>query len=679
MASLVAVINMNRVQAQTFQAQVTGTVTDASGGAVPGAVVTAKDLGTGAVATTKSNASGSYTLPYLRPAIYQISCEVTGFKRFEEGPVTLQVNQVLEVNVTLQPGDVTQRLTVNADAAPLATETASLSQVVTTRSIENLPLNIRDPYGLIALTPGAIMGSNFGVGGGTSDFGRSWFNSDYYVGGGRSGSQDVMIDGAPNVVGDFSKSIIDPPLDSVQEFSVQATNYSSQFGRSSGATVNIVTKSGSNELHGAAFDFERHSVTDANYFFNNRSGLALPSWSRHQFGANLGGRVIKDKWFFYGDYEGLRQGVPSTQISTLPTALQQTGNFSQTHASNGSLITIYDPSTLVTLPNGTFQRSPFPNNTIPVSEINPVSAAAAKYYPAPNLPGNPVTGASNYVYAPEQTVSIDKYDFRSDANLTANTRMFGRFSQERDTRYTPGAMPGDIGGGGNVWDTFTQQVVDLNHVFSATTVADVNFSFLRGKAIQKGASYGFNVASLGLPASYTSVALPYFPVYTMSDVLGTDIAAPSDALQTQPRNVFSVEGSVSHQHGKHSLKFGEDMRWMHFNEDQHNAASGNFTMSRSYTQGPNPTQASATAGYDFASFLLGDATSGSIQTMSPMSTMGSYYGLYVQDDWRVTTRLTLNLGLRYELNVGDSENIIGLRPLTSRRNRPSPPIPVCRT
>lgn len=655
MAWLLAVMTLNTVEAQTFQAQVTGTVTDASGGTVPGAVITARDLGTGAVATTKSNASGNYTLPYLRPASYQMSCEVVGFKRFEQGPVTLQVNQVLEINVTLQPGDVTQKLTVTGEAAPLATETASLSQVVTTRSIENLPLNVRDPYGLIALTPGAIMGSNFGVGGGTSDFGRSWFNSDYYVGGGRSGSQDVMIDGAPNVVGDFSKSIIDPPLDSVQEFSVQATNYSSQFGRSSGATVNIVTKSGSNELHGAVYDFERHSVTDANYFFNNKSGLPLTSWSRHQFGANVGGPLMKDKWFFYGDYEGLRQGVPNTQISTLPTALQESGNFSQTHASNGSLITIYDPSTLVTLPSGGYQRTPFPNNTIPTSEINPVSAAMAKYYPSPNLSGNAVTGVNNYVYSPDQTVSIDKYDVRSDANLTASTRLFARFSQERDTRYTPGPMPGPIGGGGNVWDTFTQQVVDINHVFSPTTVADVNLSFLRGKAIQKGASYGFNVSSLGFPSNFSSVALPYFPYVSMSDVAGMDIAAPDDALQTQPRNVFSVEGSVSHQHGKHSLKFGEDFRWLHFNEDQHNFATGDFAESRLYTQGPNPTQASATAGYDFASLLLGDVTSGSIQTMSPMSTQGSYYGSYIQDDWRVTTRLTLNLGLRWEINVGDSE------------------------
>jgi hypothetical protein len=464
-----------------------------------------------------------------------------------------------------------------------------------------------------------------------------------------------MLDGAPIVVGDFNKAVMNPPLDSVQEFAVQATNYSAQFGRSSGAEVSMVTKSGGNVFHGALYDFERHSITDANYFFNNKTGIPLESWSRHQFGANTGGAIKKNKLFFFGDYEGLRQGVPETQISTLPTALQRTGNFSNTDAANGSLITLYDPTTTTQLANGNYQRTPFPGNIIPATDINPVTAKVVSFYPGTNLAGNPVTGVNNYVYAPKQTVQIDKYDVRGDYNLTDKTKIFNRFSQERDSRFTPGPMPGDVGGGGNVFDTFTNDVFDISHVFSASTVADVNLSGLRAKAIQKGLSYGFDLASLGLPTNYTSVAVPYFPVYNMSDVLGTNQGAPGNTLQTQPRDVFNIEAAVSHQTGKHNLKFGADIRWLHFNEDQHNASSGTFSMSRVYTQGPNPAQASSTAGYDFGSFLLGDATSGSIQTMSPMSTMGSYYGFFAQDDWKVTSHLTINVGLRYELNLGDSE------------------------
>jgi hypothetical protein len=653
-AVLFSTMSLTTLQAQTFQAQVTGTVTDTSGAVVPGAKVVAKDLATGATVTSDSNATGNYNLPYLRPAVYRVTCEVPGFKRFEQGPVTLQVNQVLEINIALQPGKVTEQVNVVASAAPLATETGSLSQVVTTRSIQNLPLNVRNPYGLIALTPGAIMGVNFGQGGGSGDVGRSWFNSDYYVGGGRSGSQDVLIDGAPNVLGDMNKPVIDPPLDSVQEFSVQANNYSSQFGRSSGALVNMVTKSGTNELHGSVYDYERHSITDANNFFNNRSGLALQSWARHQFGANLGGPIIKGKWFLFGDYEGMRQAVPATTISSLPTAAQRQGNFSTTYASNGSLITIYDPSTLVTLAGGGYQRSAFYNNTI--TTINPVAAATVGYYPIPNLAGNAVTNASNYIYAAASKITTNKYDFRSDVNFTEKTRMFSRFSQERDTRITPGPLPIPIGGGRSVKDHFTQAVIDFTHVFSNTTVADVNISGSRGLAWQMGLSNGFDLSSLKLPASYVAKASQMFPVFTISDVLGTDNPATTDDIvQHQPRNAFAVVSSVSHQHGKHSLKFGEDSRWIHFNEGQNSVAAGHFSFTRGFTQGPNPVQASTTAGYGFASFLLGDAASGSIQQLQTISTVGAYYGFFAQDDWRLSSKLTLNLGVRWEINIGDSE------------------------
>jgi hypothetical protein len=617
----------------------------------------AKDLATGAAVSTTSNETGNYALPYLRPAVYRVTCEVAGFKRFEEGPITLQVNQVLEVDITLQPGNVTEHVTVTASATPLATETGSLSQVVTTRLIANLPLNDRDPYALIALTPGAIMGSSFGLGGGIGDIGRTWFKGDFYVGGGRSGSEEILVDGAPTTSADENKALINPPLDSVQEFAVQGTNYSAQFGRSSGATLNTVTKSGTNEVHGMAYDFERHSITDANYFFNNRSGVALQSWSRHQFGANMGGPLIKGKWFLFGDYEGLRQGSPSTTISSLPTAAQRQGNFSQTFASNGALITIYDPSTLVTLPAGGYQRTAFANNTIPSSEINPVAAATVPYYPAPDLPGNAVTGANNYIYASSATITVNKYDFRSDVNISNKTKMFARFSREKDARVSPGPEPDPIGGGRVVNDHFTQQVIDFNHVFSPTTVADVNISGVRGLPNQVGLSWGFNLSSLGLPSSYTSAVLPMFPYFNTSDVLGTDnpTSGPDDIINHQPRNIFAVLASVSHQHGKHSLKFGEDARWIHFNEGQNTNATGTFAFSRSYTQGPNPVQASSTAGYGFADFLLGDADSGSVVDLANISTVGDYYGLFAHDDWKVTSHLTLNLGLRWEVSIGDSE------------------------
>jgi len=386
------------LRAQAVDAQITGVIKDGSGAVVPGAQLVATNIEKNTTFSTTSNSEGIYRFPSLPPAPYRVRCTVTGFKRFEQGPVTIQVAQIYELNVTLVPGEVSEQITITAAPPPLDTETATLGQVVTTRSIESLPLNIRDPLALVALTPGVILGPNFGNGGG-NDVGRNFFKSDFNVGGGRSGSQEILIDGAPDTTPDINRGVINPPVDSVQEFKVQVQTFDAQFGRTSGGIVNMVTKSGTGQYHGVAYDFERHSILDANNWFNNNSNRGLPSFQRHQFGGNLGGPVLKGKWFAFGDYEGLRQGYPQTSIGTVPSALQRAGDFSQTTTSTGALISIYDPSSVITLANGTKQRSVFAGNAIPISQINPVSAAVLQFYPAPNLPGNAGTGQNNYFYS----------------------------------------------------------------------------------------------------------------------------------------------------------------------------------------------------------------------------------------------------------------------------------------
>ncbi len=408
------------LNAQSFNAQISGTVKDPSGAVVPGVRLTATNLSTKTSYSTTSNDEGIYRFPTLPPAPYQVSCSVPGFKRFSQGPITLQVAQSFELNIELMSGQVNEEITITSAPPPLETESATIGQVVTTRSIENLPLNIRDPLALVALTPGVILGSNFGNAGG-NDVGRNFFKSDFNVGGGRSGSQEILIDGAPDITPDINRVIINPPVDSVQEFKVQAQSFDAQFGRTSGGIVNLVTKSGTSDYHGVAYDFERHSVLDANNWFNNRSGRPLPSFQRHQFGGNVGGPIIKTKWFAFGDFEGLRQGYPQTSISSVPTALQRVGNFSQTTTGNGTPITIYDPSTLVNLPNGTRQRSPFAGNVIPTNRLNAVSLNVLRYYPLANLPGDPGTGQNNYFFSDNSTLNSNKYDVRTDANFTDNT------------------------------------------------------------------------------------------------------------------------------------------------------------------------------------------------------------------------------------------------------------------
>ncbi len=641
------------LQAQVFNAQLTGVVTDASGGVVPGAKLTATNVSTQTSFSATTNGDGIYRFPDLQPAEYRVRCVNQGFKAFEQGPITLQVNQTLQLDIKLETGQTSEQVTVTAVPPALDTDSATLGQVVTTRSIINLPLNVRDPLALVGLTPGVVFGPNFGNGGG-QNVGRNFFKSDFNVGGGRSGSQEILLDGAPDTTPDINRGVIDPPVDSVQEFKVQANSFDAQFGRTSGGVVNIVSKPGTNDYHGVVYDFERHSVLDANDFFNNLSGQKKLSFQRHQFGANAGGPVLKSKWFIFGDYEGLRQGYPVSTISTVPTPLQLTGNFSQTFASNGSLIQIYDPATLITLPSGTRQRSVFPGNIVPASRFDPVAAATLKYFPQANAPGNALTNQNNYIYSADSSTNSDKYDIRSDVDFTQNTRMFFRISRQEDVRFVPGNLPPPGGGGRQTSDHYTQAVADVTHVFTPALVADLSFSFTRALAAQFGASQGFNLGSLNFPSTYVSQVAPQFPVFNVGDTVGTGNGSDS-FTQFQPRNVFATLGSVSWQKGKHSLKFGGDWRVLDFNEGQNSSASGTFSFGRTFTQGPNPIVASSTAGYGLASFLLGDASSGNVVEIDPISTQGLYYGVYFQDDWKVTSKLTINMGLRWDVGIGDRE------------------------
>ena len=652
-ALAIAITATASLPAQTFQASVTGVVRDQSNAVIPNAQVVAVEVASGTKYTAVTNGAGLYRFPALPPAQYNFSAAMQGFKTSEQGPITLQVQQALELNILLEPGQVSEKITVAATAPPLETEDATVGQVVTTRSILSLPLNIRDPIALIGLTAGVTFGSNFGNGGG-NDVGRNFFKSDFNVGGGRSGSQEILIDGAPNTTGDINRGIINPPVDSVQEFKVQANSYDAQFGRTSGGVLNIVTRAGGNEYHGVAYDFERHSVWDANNFFNNRSGQPKTSFARHQFGGDLGGPIRKNKWFAFGDYEGLRQGYPNSTINTVPTALQNQGNFSKTLASNGQLITIYDPATLTVLSDGTRQRLAFPGNIIPVSRFDPVAAKTVGFFPAPNIAGNAITNSNNYLFASKSVTNSNKYDLRTDTNISDNTRMFIRFSRQMDDRLVPGTMPLPIGGGRQTTDHYSQAMIDVSHVFTPTTVFEWDATWSRALAYQFGSSQGFNLSSLGFPSSFVNEVVAQFPIFTIGDVAGTANAADS-FVQYQPRNVWTTGATLNHLRGKHSLKFGGEYRILDFNEAQLNSASGLFSFGRTFTQGPNPVTASSTAGYGYASFLLGDAASGSINELNPISTRGLYGAMFVQDNWKVTDRLTLNLGLRWDLSTGDKE------------------------
>ena len=650
---LALVIFSLQAAAQTFQAQITGEVRDASGAVVPNVKLTATNIATNVAFTTQSNEEGIYRFLALPPAQYNITASLTGFKTYEQGPITLQVNDNITLNVSLQLGDAAERVVVTAAAEALQTSNASVGQVVNTRTIEGLPLNVRDPLALIGLTPGVTFGANFGNGGG-QELGRNFFKSDFNVGGGRSGSQELLLDGAANTTPDINRGIINPPVDSVQEFKVQANSYDAEFGRTSGGVINVITKSGANDFHGLVYDFERHSYIEANNWFNNASGIPNPSFKRHQFGGNIGGPIITNKTFFFADYEGLRQGFPVTFVTTVPTLRQRAGDFSQTVAAGNQAITIYDPLTVETLPNGQRQRSAFPGNIIPANRIDAVSRRLADLYPEPNQPGNAL-GQNNYIRSAGSTINTDKWDARVDHTFGQNTRVFTRYSQQKDTRLVPGSLPPPVGGGRDTTDTYRQALVDLTQVVSPTVLVTAQFSFSRALATQFGLSRGFDFSSLGFPANINAIAVDQVPSATIADIPANLSNASDSFTQYQPRNVWSIRGGMTNSRGAHNLKFGVDYRILNFNEGQNTAPSGNYTFTRAYTQGPIANVASAVAGHGFADFLLGTPASGTFRQLNPISTQGLYTALYFQDDWRVSQKLTVNLGIRWDLQRGNRE------------------------
>src|SRR5712691_8370641 len=415
-------------------AQVSGRVADASESRVPGATVTALNEATGLRRASTSNGEGYYAIPALPPGPYRLTAELSGFATSIRRGLVLVADQSVRVDFVLGVGGVADEVTVTADAL-LESQSATVGTIVTERSIRELPLDVREPMGLVVLTPGVVTGGLFGNTG-SLDVGRGFFKADFKVGGGRPDSQDILLDGASNITGDRTFLAYIPSVDATQEFKVETNAFSAEYGRTTGGVVTIVTRAGSNKLTGTAYEFLRDSALDANGFFANRAGLPKVYFRRNQFGAVVGGPIRRDRTFFFAAHEGLRQNYPQTLISTVPTERQRLGDFSQTFDNQGRLVVIYDPRTTTRLPSGQIVRQPFPGNVIPADRIDPVARAVLGYYPAPNRPGAATTGADNFVHTGVQQQNTNNYSARIDHTI-GSSRLFGRYSYQRSESHAP--------------------------------------------------------------------------------------------------------------------------------------------------------------------------------------------------------------------------------------------------
>jgi hypothetical protein len=632
--------------AQSFTGRIVGTVTDSSGGVIAGASVTAVQVGTNRTTQTTTNADGNFSLNELPRGEYRLEVNSPGFKQFVQRGVTLSVGQQARVDIALEVGNVAEAVEVVADASVLETVDSTLGKVVDNNRIVGLPLNTRNVFSLLYLTPG-VTGSV-----------STTYGTGYAINGARNSMLDILVDGvstAHPTVNGFSGNSTFPPVEAIAEFKVMGSNYSAEFGRSNGGVVNVVYKSGTNDWHGSVFEFLRNSSLDANNFFSNRQGVPLGSFKRNQFGGMVNGPIIKDRTFFLVSYEGLRERSLGNTTTSVPTALQRSGDFSETRAANGTMIRIFDPYSTRASGSG-FVRDQFANNRIPVGRMDPVALNVMRFYPDPNTVTNAVTNLNNFFNTGSRAFDQDQFDVRIDQNLTDRQRLFGRYSWRDNTNAPPQYFPDDLTiAEGRVIEGVRQPSasIDYSNALSPTTIWTMRAGVSRSIFDYNNQGLGFVPSSLGLPSGIDSVVdRQMFPRFGASGFV--NIGGSDHRFSTF--NTFTLLSNLAVVSGNHTLKFGWEGRLIRVNVWEARSA-GTFNFSAGFTQGPNPNQASATAGNSLASMLLGTGTSGNvlIRNWKNVAAQSMYHGLYFQDDWRITSKLTLNLGIRYDLDLPRTE------------------------
>ncbi len=632
--------------AQTFTASIVGTVRDGTGAVIQGAQVVATHTGTNARAEAATNEQGNYTILSLPPGPYVVEVEAAGFKKLVRSGIVLQVQQQARLDVGLELGAITESISVTAAASQLESTTSTIGKVVENRRINDLPLNTRNVYSLLFLTAGT-----------SGSVGNNYNNVSFEING--SGNRDILIDGVtstqPTVNGVVGVSVF-PSVDAIEEYKVLSSNMPAEFGRAAGGVVNMVYKSGTNDIHGSAFEFLRNSVLDANDFFANRNGVPLGSFKRSQFGGTISGPIRRNQTFFLVAYEGLRQRSYSSTTTSVPTELERGGDFSASRASNGQLIRIYDPFSTHPNPNGSgFVRDQFPGNVIPASRFDPVALNVLKYYPQANVAGHPVTGRDNFFKTAVSPLNTDNWDVRVDHLISARQKVFGRYSHrlvvDTAAQYFPDEIT--IAEGRIIQENRARNAVfEYSNTLSPTAIFTGRLGFARAGYLHSNQGLGFLPSSLGLPASIDSaVDRQMFPGFSVSGYRGLG----GGDHRWNPFMTYSATASLAKVSGAHSFKFGFEGRLIRVNVWEARAA-GSFSFTAGFTQGPNPNTASSTAGNGAASLLLGTPGSGNlIQAWKNVASQSFYYAGYVQDDWRITRSLTLNLGLRYELDTPRTE------------------------
>ena len=695
------------IWAQKDTGSIVGTVKDPSGAVVAGAKVTVTDLERGQNFTTTTSDAGEYVAGPLHIGRYTVTVEKAGFKRAVSEAVDLDVQQRIAVNVALEIGRQTEQVLVTGAAPLLETETSELGQVVEGKRVANLPLNGRN-FAQLALLSAGTAPSEPGA--------RDEKSFGFSANGARSLQNNFLLDGVdnnsnlPDLLNE-TNFVIQPPVEALQEFKVQSNAYSAEFGRGNGAIINAVIKSGTNQWHGSAWEFLRNDKFDGRNYFDDPT-KPTPPYKQNQFGGTFGGPIVKNKTFFFVDYEGLRIRQAQTQTAFVPPTNWRSGDFSDlidTSAAGQVFNTSPDPTlpTPVTAPNGppildcnglaTYAGEIFdtrrtnvvtatnnnptglcgfpfgynagvPSNVIPTGSQDPLAQRLTALYPA----AGQLLNGNNYLANPVLSEMRNNFDVRVDEKYTDTDTGFFRFSYEDQPSTIPGTFGGLADGGGffsgDEENSYRSFATSWTHVFRPEVINEFRLGYNRINSQRLQLNANRNVSgdpSINFPGVPFSPGIGGLPQLTFNDVatLGSPTFLPSKELQ----NSYTLSENLTWVKGRHTLKFGTEIRREEFTIFQPASPRGNLSFSSTLTDNP---AALGTGGTGFASFLVGLTDGGGINNLHNVDYFRNTYAFYGQDDWKVTPSLVLNLGLRYELfgTVSDRKNDIGTFDLTNPSN-----------
>ena len=619
--------------AQLDTGAISGTVRDSTQAVVQAATVKIVETETGIVVSLLSNGDGFYSAPALHIGKYNISVSAAGFTTETRKDIDLRVQDRLNIDFTLSPGQTTTVVTVEGGVSLLQTEDTSMGQVVDDATMQNLPLNGRNYIQLATL------------GAGTSPSRRGAERDTFIANGARELQNTYLLDGVDNknkIVGFDSSAAqaIEPVIDGVQEFKVETSTFSAEYGQAAGAVVNVTLKSGTNQFHGSMWEYIRNSFFDAKPYFQVLG--EKPDYNQNQFGATFGGPIIKDRTFFFGSWQSLRSVDEVPQEATVPTLAQRGGVFTTA---------IYDPNSTVANPNGSgYVRTPFPHNTIPASDWDTVAAQLLPLYPLPNL-----TGASNYFSDQAERLSNDQYNFRLDHRFNDKDTFFARYSRTEGENILPAPLPPPASDPSDVWPDARSVAASETHIFRANLINELRFGYMETREIQQvpGINEDAEFGITGAP-NYPEVhGLPTFAISGLN-TLGTTgpgtlpLGATGSGnlpLNKQGKNQQFFD-NLSWVKGRHTLKFGVDIEQVMLYGYVTLSARPALTFTGVFTQNP---QSRAGTGSAFADFLLGEVNQLTVSTRPRNWEKQHTAEGYVQDDWKVSPKLTVNLGLRYEL------------------------------